>query len=112
MTKRSHLGEFEILVLAALLQLGEEAYGVPVRREIERRSGRSVTVGAVYTTLHRLEKKGLVSSRTGPPSPVRGGRARRYFTIEAAGRRDLERSLATLRRMVDGLEPGWESGPA
>ena len=101
--KQTYLGEFEMLVLAALLRLGDKAYGVVVRREIEERSGRAVSIGAVYTTLNRLEEKGHVSSRVGEPTATRGGRAKRFFKLEAAGARALDVSLRALSCMVDGL---------
>lgn len=106
----SHLGEFEQLVLFALLRLGDHAYGVTVRREIEERTGREVTVGAVYATLDRLEAKGLVDSREGEPIPVRGGRARRYFRLLPEGARALEATRAMLGRMWEGVDPGRAAG--
>lgn len=102
------LGEFEQLVLLALVRLGSEAYGVAIRDEIEREAGRDVTLGAVYTTLLRLENKRLVSSRLGDPSPQRGGRRKKFYRPEAAGRRELAASLRALRRMTRGLTPGLE----
>ena len=93
------LGQFEELVLRALLRLRENAYGVPIRREIAVRTGRDVSVGALYTTLDRLERKGYVSSHRGDPTPERGGRAKRYFKIEAPGIRALNHSLDTIARM-------------
>ena len=101
------LGEFEQLVLLALVRLGAEAYGVAIRDEIEREAGRDVTLGAVYTTLLRLENKGLVSSRLGDPSPQRGGRRKKYYRPLAAGRRELLSSLEALRSMTRGLEPDF-----
>jgi PadR family transcriptional regulator PadR len=99
MEKRLRLGQFEELVLRALLLLQENAYGVPIRREIVERTGRDVSVGALYTTLDRLEGKGYVSSRLGDPTPERGGRAKRYFRIEAPGIRALEHSRETIASM-------------
>ena len=75
MSKGDHLGEFELLVLSALLRLGDDAYGVAIRAEIEERAGRNASIGAVYATLERLEKKGLIRSRMGEATPERGGRA-------------------------------------
>lgn len=100
---RGHLGEFEILTVTALLQLGDEAYGATVRREIEERTGRTVSIGAVYTTLGRMEKKGLVRSRMGEPTSERGGRAKRFFEVEPAGREALTETLAAFDRMKEGL---------
>ena len=102
------LGEFEQLVLLALVRLGAEAYGVAIRDEIEREAGRDVTVGAVYTTLLRLENKGLVASRLGDPTPQRGGRRKKYYRPLAAGQRELAASVNALRRMTRGLTPGLE----
>src|ERR1700722_6200926 len=93
------LGQFEELVLLALMRLRENAYGVPIRREIAERTGHDVSFGAVYTTLDRLEQKGYISSRIGDPSRERGGRAKRYFRIEAPGERALERSREMLASM-------------
>jgi DNA-binding PadR family transcriptional regulator len=98
-----NLGEFEVLVLAALIRLGPDAYGVTIRNEIETRAGRAVAIGALYTTLSRLEDKGYVRSETGEATAERGGRAKRYYHIEPLGRQRLERSLASLNAMVKGL---------
>ena len=76
---------------------------------IEEQGGRGVSIGAVYTTLSRLEEKGYVSSRVGEPTATRGGRAKRFFKIAASGTRALERSVRTLNRMVDGLVAGWKA---
>lgn len=102
------LGEFEQLVLLALVRLGAEAYGVAVRDEIEHQTGRDVALGAVYTTLLRLENKGFVSSRLGDPTPQRGGRRKKFYRPLAAGRRELAASVNALRRMTRGLTPGLE----
>jgi len=93
------LGRFEEIVLRALLRLRGNAYGVPIRREIAELTGRHASFGAVYTTLERLERKGYVSSRLGDPTPERGGRAKRYFQIEAPGVRALNRAREELARM-------------
>jgi DNA-binding PadR family transcriptional regulator len=107
MAKGDFLGEFEQLVLIALLRLGEEAYGMSVRREIADRAARDVSIGAVYATLDRLEEKGLVRSKVGASSDSRGGRAKRCFTITAAGARSLEKSQQAVRQMLEGLPPRW-----
>lgn len=99
------LGEFERLVLLALLRLRNNAYGMTIRRIIEERAERTVSIGAVYATLERLEKKGLVSSRKGEATAERGGRAKRYFRIEAPGLRALNEARATDERMWSGLKP-------
>lgn len=109
MTRRAFLGEFEQLVLLAVARLDGEGYGMSLRREIEERTGRSVSIGALYATLERLEDKALVSSRTGEPSPSRGGRARRFYRIEPAGARALHRSRDMLEAMWDGVSVGNES---
>ena len=98
-----HLGEFEQIVLLAVLRLGDDAYGVPIRREIEKRAGRAVTVGALYSTLDRLEAKGYVSSWFADPTAERGGRSRRYFRLEPAGSEALARAKEVLERMWKGV---------
>jgi DNA-binding PadR family transcriptional regulator len=97
------LGEFEQLVLLALVRLGDEAYGVTVHEQLEGRAGRDVALGAVYKTLARLEAKKLVTARLGEPTAERGGRRKRYYNVTAQGRRALARSLAAIQRMTAGL---------
>ena len=104
MPRRESLGEFEQIVLLAVLRLGENAYGVPIRQEIEKRTGRSLTVGALYRTFDRLEDKGYITSSFSDPIPARGGRSKRYFTIAALGVRALRESRAALTAMWEGLE--------
>jgi DNA-binding PadR family transcriptional regulator len=104
----STLGEFEQLVLLALTRLGQDAYGVPIAEDIARRTSRDVSLGAVYKTLERLETKGLIASRVGAPTAERGGRRKKYFRLLATGQRALRESIASLRRMTEGLEPGLE----
>lgn len=99
------LGEFEVVVLMAVLHLGDDAYGSAIRDEIERRSGRSASRGAVYITLERLEEKGLLASRTGGASDSRGGRPKRLFRITPHGIRSLKRAVSLVTRMHKGLEP-------
>ena len=108
MGKGEFLGEFEQVVLLAVASLDGNGYGLSIRREIERRTGRSVTVGSVYATLARLEEKGMASSREGEPSPRRGGRARRHFRIRPAGIRALRAS----RGMLDSMWEGIDFGPS
>ena len=96
---RESLGDVEHLVLLALLRLGEHAYGVPILEEIAARTGRRVSRPAVYIALRRLEAKGLVRSRMGEATPERGGRAKRYFTLTAAGHRQLDVSRTALLSM-------------
>ena len=105
MSKTKSLGEFEILVMAALIRLGDDAYGVTIRQEIESRAERDVSIGALYTTLQRMEDKGLVASRMGDATPERGGRAKRFFEITPKGRAHFERSVASLGAMLKGLKP-------
>ena len=99
-----YLGHFEHLVLLALIRLGETAYGVTVRREIEQRTERDVSIGAIYATLDRLETKGLVKSRVGEPTARRGGRAKRHFRITGRGVTAVNRTQEALHKMSDGLE--------
>jgi PadR family transcriptional regulator len=103
------LGSLEHIILLALVRLGPNAYGMTVRREIETRTGRDVSIGAVYSTLERLEMKGYVSSMTGEPTAERGGRAKRLFRIEASGRRALATSQDSIRRMAAGLKMRWRN---
>ncbi|HUL74421.1 MAG TPA: helix-turn-helix transcriptional regulator [Vicinamibacterales bacterium] len=98
------LGEFEQLVLLALARQGDQAYGVPIGAEIAQRTGRDVSLGAVYKTLERLELKGLVVSALGAPTAERGGRRKKYYRLNGHGQRALRQSLGALRRMTDGLE--------
>jgi len=102
---RDSIGQFEELVLLAILRLGSGAYGVAILDEIGRTTGREARRSAVYVALRRLEDKGLVSSRMGSPRPERGGRARKYFSVEAAGRVLLRRSREALLGMWKGIEP-------
>ncbi len=90
-------------MLLALQRLGDAAYGVSVRREIEERTGKSVSVGAVYTALDRMQRRGYVSSFAGEATPKRGGRAKRHYRVEAKGRLALERTFDALSAMADGL---------
>lgn len=102
------LGELEQLVIMAVLRAGEDAYGLSVRREIETRAGRSLTLGTVHKTLSRLEQKGWVVSHDGEPTPVRGGRRKRLFAVTTAGRLALRDALDITRRMARGLDLGVE----
>ena len=106
MPKGDFLGAFEEIVLLALVHLEDNAYGMTIRREIEDRSGRAVSIGAVYSTLDRLESKGLVSSTYSNGSEARRGRAKRYFKLEPEGAKSLSRSSEILANMWRGLEPG------
>jgi DNA-binding PadR family transcriptional regulator len=106
MPRSPFLGEFEHVVLLALMRLGKDAYGTSIRRDIEANTGRSVSVGALYTALDRLERRGFVGTHVGDPAPERGGRARRYYRLKASGRTALERSRSVLLQMWEGFEPG------
>jgi DNA-binding PadR family transcriptional regulator len=99
-----YLGEFEQLILFALLQLGDDAYGVTIRDEIERRTGRVASFGAVYATLERLGRKGYVRFRISEPQPVQGGRSRKHARLTPAGVRAFRNSVRALDRMLDGLD--------
>jgi len=103
MGKGQYLGEFELYVMAALARLGDDAYGMTIRREIESRAGRSVAIGAVYATLARLAAKGYVRFRISDPLPIPGGRSRKHAALTAAGRRALAQSTSMLTRMLPGL---------
>ena len=110
MTKRTDfLGSLEQIVLLALVRLGSDAYGVTVRMEIEKRTGRSLSIGAIYATLGRLEAKGYISSETGEPTAERGGRAKRHFRVEGEGLRALRASQRAIDNMSAGLKKYLES---
>jgi len=104
MADPSSLGEFEQLVLLGVLHGGGDAYGVPVWREIGARTGREVSLAAVYKTLDRLEGKGLVRSHVGAPTAERGGRAKRLYRTTPAGLRALRAAIGGVRRMAAGLD--------
>jgi DNA-binding PadR family transcriptional regulator len=108
--RETRLGEFEQIVLLAVLRLGDGAYGVPIQREIEKRAGRRVTVGALYATLDRLESKHLLHSWFADPTPQRGGRSKRYFRVLPEGIAALAEAKAALDRMWQGLRLKGESG--
>ncbi|PYU69143.1 MAG: PadR family transcriptional regulator [Acidobacteria bacterium] len=103
MTQHHHLGTFELAVMLALIRLGDDAYAIPISNEIEARSGRAVTIASVYSTLGRLEMKGLVSSEMGEPTPERGGRAKKYFRVTAKGLREIRDTQRILIRLWHGL---------
>lgn len=105
MAKGDFLGEFEIYVMLALAHLAPEAYGVAIRQEITRRTGREIAIGAVYATLSRLEEKGLVRHSLSDPLPVQGGRTRKHYTVTASGGRALAHATAMLERMMRGWRP-------
>ncbi len=99
MTERGYLGEFELMILLAVIHLGDEAYGVPISRELEAHRGRDVSVGSVYAALERLEGKGLVASSLGDPTPERGGKAKRYFRVTREGLRLVHDTRRVLKKM-------------
>jgi PadR family transcriptional regulator PadR len=105
MTDRGYLGEFELMILLAVIHLDDQAYGVPIAREIETHRGRDVSVGSVYAALERLEAKKLVSSTLADPTPERGGKAKRYFRVTKAGLRQIHET----RRVLSKL---WQVLPA
>jgi PadR family transcriptional regulator PadR len=100
---RESLGHFELLVLLALLRVGEDAYGVPIARAIEQSGGRRVILASVYNTLERLEEKGMIRSTIGLSTPERGGRAKRYFAITVAGRREVAAAKKALTLLWEGI---------
>src|SRR5580704_8770229 len=107
MSGRDYLGEFEHIVILALLRLEDRAYGVTVRQEIELRTHREVSIGAVYATLDRLEAKGYVRSRRGDPTPERGGRSKRFFHVTAKGVAAVNRTQRAFQSMSEGLDLGF-----
>src|ERR1700722_14959103 len=96
MSKRSYLGEMELMVLLAVVRLGDEAYGVPISKELLTLAGREVALGSIYAALDRLEQKGFLTSSLGDPTPERGGRAKRYFRVTPTGIRILKTTRAAL----------------
>lgn len=100
----SYIGEFEHMVLLAIMQLGDSAYGVAIMDELEERIGRASSRGATYMTLDRMETKGLIKSHMGEPTAERGGRAKRLFTVTPAGAEAVRRSQAAYRELSKGLE--------
>jgi PadR family transcriptional regulator, regulatory protein PadR len=103
------LGEFEQIVLLAILRVGEEAYGVTIGSEIQHQTGRAPAAGALYTTLDRLEDKGLVHSQMGDPIPQRGGRAKRFFKVTSVGVQAVARAQRSYQNLMKGLQlPGLD----
>jgi DNA-binding PadR family transcriptional regulator len=111
MGRASSLGTFDLMVLLALLRVGEDAYGVPISREIEQRSGRTVALATLYATLTRLERNGLISSSLGEPTRARGGRAKRYFRVTARGLRAVRETQRAFTSLWTGI-PTLEGGKA
>ncbi len=106
MSEKMALGSFELATVMAILRLRQNAYGVKIRQELDAMLGRTVAIGAIYTTLARLEEKGLVSSYAGDPTPQRGGRAKRFYRLEAPGQRALSATLAEQERLRATLPSG------
>jgi PadR family transcriptional regulator PadR len=103
-TTKNTLGSFEEYVLFATLRLGEQAYGAKIRQTVEDATGRSVSIGAIYATLDRLERKGFITSWQGEATPERGGRAKRYFRVEGAGVRALNETRAVRNKLAEGVD--------
>ena len=101
---RTHLGEFEQLLLLALAQLGPDVSGLDVQALIEQRTGRTISPGAIYTAMQRLERRGFISASFGEPTPMRGGKRRRLYRLRAAGTRAIEQSRSALAQMGRGLK--------
>ena len=106
---RDYLTDFELMILLAILRLGDTAYGVPIAREIERTGERSVVLATVYAALDRLEANGLVVSSLGDPTPERGGRAKRFFSVSPLGLKSVRQTRRALIRLWDGI-PRLEAG--
>ena len=100
-----HLGVFEQILLFALVEIGEEAYGVTIKRVVEKRTGQDVSPGGIYVAMERMAARGLVSSRFGESTPERGGRRKKFYSLEPAGAKALMRSYDTLNKMAQGLAP-------
>jgi len=103
MREGDYLRNFDLMLLLALLRLGDEAYGVTIAHELEQHTGREVVVASVYARLERLQERGLVTSSLGDPTPERGGRAKRYFSITGAGIREIRDARRSLMNMWKGL---------
>jgi PadR family transcriptional regulator PadR len=103
MARRSYLGEFELMILLALIRVGDDSYGIPISKELLKATGREVALGSVYAALDRLEAKQFVSSTLGDPTPARGGRAKRYFRITKKGVREVQIARTALMDLWRGL---------
>jgi DNA-binding PadR family transcriptional regulator len=108
MSKIDSLGQFEQLVLTAILALGDKAYGVTIHKKLEELSHpKSISLGAVYVTLDRLEDKGLIHSWLSDPTPERGGRSKRHYQLQALGERALRESVTTAQRVFAAIQKAW-----
>ena len=103
MPTRPYLGELEMMILLAILRLGEDPYGVPISKELRSITGRDVALGSIYAALDRLEQKALVASKLGDPTPERGGRAKRYFRITPKGLRAIKTTQSALTKLWNGI---------
>jgi PadR family transcriptional regulator PadR len=103
MNRRNYLGNLELMVMLVLIRLDDDAYGVPISRELAKRIGHEVALGSVYATLERLQGKGLVTSIMGQPTQERGGRAKRYFRLTQKGLREVRKTQVALTRLWQGL---------
>jgi PadR family transcriptional regulator, regulatory protein PadR len=103
MASRAGLGPVELMALLAVLQLGDDAYGVPIADAISEATGRDVLLGSVYVTLERLEQRGLLTSRVGDPTAERGGRAKRYFRVTAKGVKEARATQYAIARLSRGV---------
>jgi PadR family transcriptional regulator, regulatory protein PadR len=103
MTKRDQLGNFELMVMLVLIRLRENAYGVPISDELEKRTRREVAIGSVYAALERLEDKGFVASELGEPTSERGGRAKKYFRVTARGLKEVRETQRSIVNLWHGL---------
>lgn len=110
MAKRPYLGNFDLIVLLAVIRLGGKAYGVPIAREIASQGGREVSLGGIYATLERLDANGLVSSEMGESTPERGGRAKKYFRVTPKGLKEMRATQRALKKLWQGL-PQLEGEP-
>ena len=100
---RQHLTDFELMILLAILRIGDEAYGVPIAKELEQTAKRTVLLGAIYTCLDRLEENGLVTSSFGDPTPERGGRAKRFFTVTGKGLKAVKETQRAFTALWSGI---------
>ena len=104
MRSRAYLGQLELMVLLAVIRAGDEAYGVPIAREIAETGGRDVALASIYAALERLESKGFVRSKRGEPTAERGGKARTFYDVTAAGMKELRSAHNTFTRLIAGLK--------
>jgi len=103
MPGRAYLGELELMLLLAIIHLGDDAYGVPIARSLETERRRSASIGSVYAALERLETKGLVTSSLGDPTPERGGKAKRFFRVTREGLRQVQETRRVLTKLWQAL---------